>query len=131
MLLIVSSKMRTTNLLYTLLLSLLMVSCSGLSTPFKKMEGKWTAGGDQGDGHSWYMEYTFTGNKYSMTGYPPISESGKMELKVANGDSLLIGFKVIKSDPEYKDHDEWVVIKGDELMLSGMMFHKQIEKKQK
>lgn len=109
---------------FTYLLGLLLLSCSNSGGPLKKLEGKWSAGGDQGDGHSWFMEYTFNGNSYSMLGYPPISESGTIKIKVINGDSMLIGFNVKKSDPHYDNHDEWLVLKGNEFNLNGTLFHK-------
>ncbi len=100
------------------------VECSHPTSPFKKMEGKWTAAGDQGEGHSWYLEYTFKGNFYSMTGYPPISESGRMKLKESKGDSLLIEFIVEKSDPSYENHEQWVYVKDDQITMNGVIFNR-------
>ena len=111
--------------------SFFLLNCSNMFNPFKKIEGKWIAAGDQGEGHSWYLEYTFNGKNYNMTGYPPISESGTMKLKVANGDSLLIEFIVQKSDPNYNNHDEWVYVKGDQLFLRGNSFNRSSEEMKK
>lgn len=115
------------SIAFTFLLNILFLSCSNMGGPLNKLEGKWSAGGDQGDGHSWFLEYTFKGNTYSMMGYPPISESGTMKLKVANGDSMLIGFIVKKSDPHYDNHDEWLLLKNNEFILNGTTFHKSTE----
>lgn len=101
--------------------------CSSMSSPFKKLEGKWTASGDQGEGHSWYLEYTFKGNTYAMTGYPPISESGTMKLKETKGDSMLVEFKVARSDPEYQDHDSWVYFANDQITLQSITLHRSSE----
>ena len=119
----------TIRLIVLMLGCFFLLNCSNIFNPFKKLEGKWTAGGDQGEGHSWFLEYTFKGNSYSLMGYPPLSESGKMKLKVANDDSLLIGFIVQKSDPQNKNHEEWVYIKGDQLFLNGMSFNRSPEEK--
>ncbi len=105
----------------------LCVSCSGLPSSLKKLEGKWTASGDQGEGHSWYMEYTFKGNTYAMTGYPPISESGTMKLKETKGDSMLIEFKVLRSDPEYSDHTSWVFFANDKITVQNIILHRSTE----
>jgi len=92
-------------------------SCGGS----KKLEGKWSASGNLGDStdmHSWYLEYNFTGNNYSVTGYPPLSESGTYEVIEEKGDSLNIYFNVINSSPETKSHKEWLVCR-DSVLVSG------------
>lgn len=109
------------------LICVVSIGCSGTALPFKKLEGKWTASGDQGEGHSWYMEYTFKGNTYAMTGYPPISENGTMKLKETKGDSMLIEFKVIKSDPEYSDHTSWIYLSKDKITIQNITLHRSKE----
>lgn len=107
--------------------SFLFFNCSSMNSPLKKLEGKWTAGGDQGEGHSWHLEYTFKGSSYNVMGYPPLSESGKMKLKETKGDSLLITFIVKKSDPHYENHDEWLVLKENTLTINSTIFNKSGE----
>lgn len=104
-----------------------LLGCKTKETRFNQLEGKWTASGDQGDGHSWFMEYTFKGNSYHMTGYPPISESGKMQIKKVIGDSLLIQFDVIKSNPESQTHENWLILKENEMTINSMKFFKAVD----
>ena len=107
------------------LLIAIFCNCSKLSNPLQKLEGKWTVSGDQGGGHSWFLEYTFTGGSYKMVGYPPISESGVIKLKEAHGDSLRVLFVVEKSDPTgYKNHEEWIFLANNTLTMNGNVFTK-------
>lgn len=105
-------------------LSFVLFSCSS-NHQLRKLQGKWMAAGDLGDGeHSWYMEYEFTGNSYKMTGYPPISESGHIEILQNRGDSVEVTFKVEKSSPEMNSHTDWLVIKDSILYLDVKEFHR-------
>lgn len=113
-----------------LCLFLVLLGCSFQNSSFINLQGKWTAAGDiDDDGHSWYLEYTIKGNRYNITGYPPLSESGTLHLKETKGDSLLVQFRVIKSDPRYDDHDEWICLKGNQMMINSITFTRSIESK--
>jgi hypothetical protein len=112
--------MRTAVFKFNLFLfSMVLVGCS---SPVKKLEGKWTAGGNMDENHAWYLEYIFNGNNYQLMGYPPLSESGKMRCKEIKGDSMLIEFMVKKSSPHYENHEEWIYITGNTLRLGGNIF---------
>ncbi len=121
--------MRIKKLLAFVFFVILIFSCSGVILPFIKLEGTWTAAGPIDDEHTWYLEYKFTGNKYQLQGYPPLSESGTMHLKETKGDSLFIEFRVIKSNPEYENHSEWIYLKGDEFILNSHTFRRSIDEK--
>lgn len=99
-------------------------ACSPSINPLKKIQGEWKAAGDDGEGHSWYLTYTFNDDSYTMKGYPPIAESGKLVCKEVKGDSLLIEFKVDKSSPNLSDHTNWIVVKGNTMVLNSMNFTK-------
>jgi hypothetical protein len=102
--------------------------CSGLN-PLKKLQGKWTSAGAMDDYHTWYLEYTITGNHYKMVGYPPISEEGFLKLKETKGDSMLIEFRIQKSDPVYKNHGEWIYVTGNTFTMNGNTYNKSIYEK--
>ncbi len=64
-----------------LLLSLMEFSaCLGVIP--KQFHGKWYVSGymDKKKRYRWYKKYTITGNKYTMDGYPPIYETGTIDL---------------------------------------------------
>ena len=98
-------------------------------SPLKKLEGKWIASGSMDEYHAWYLEYTFKGNAYQMTGYPPISEEGTMKVKESNQDSMLVEFIVKKSDPVYENHRNWIRFDGEQFHLNGNVFSRKIEEK--
>jgi hypothetical protein len=111
------------------LFALVIIGCSALSSPIHRLEGTWRCSGSMDEFHAWYLEYKFTGNNYEMQGYPPISESGTMHLKESKGDSLLVEFRVTRSEPEYKNHSEWIYLKGDEFILNSNTFSRSIDQK--
>lgn len=99
------------------------------SEPFKKIEGRWSLSGTEGEGDhamSWYISYTFKKDSFFMDGYPPIYNSGTLELLEERGDSLYV--KMI-SDPEGEyardPHDTWIYVNGDELTFDGKTLTKE------
>lgn len=110
---------------FILIVFLLMnYGCSNQTSPLNRIQGEWKAGGDDGEGHSWYLTYTFTKDSYTMKGYPPIAETGKLKCKEVKGDSMLIEFNVDKSSPNLSDHTNWIVIKENTMVLNSMNFTK-------
>ena len=55
-------------------------------------EGSWTtSGGDQN--FAWYQTYDFWAGHYTLSGYPPISESGSYSVVMKDGDSYVVLMK--------------------------------------
>lgn len=44
------------------------------------LQGKWRAAGDHGNGHIWFLEWTFDDGKFKQNGYPPILQEGKYKI---------------------------------------------------
>jgi hypothetical protein len=108
----------------TALIAVLALSCG---EDYERLNGKWSASGDLGDTndlHSWYIEYEFSGRDYVKNGYPPLREEGRIDIVEERGDSLKFFFNVIKSDPEQKSYEEWIVFKDSIIQLGGLVLHK-------
>lgn len=90
-------------LLVVLTVGMMTLARLGLSgLPFER---SWTAGGPIGDEDSmmaWTMTYDFHGGEYSMTGYPPISESGNYSIVLHNKDEYSDDY-VLMMTPEAGD----------------------------
>ncbi len=100
-------------------------SCSGGN--YSKLQGKWGASGSAGDStdmNAWFINYEFDARSYKMSGYPPISEEGTMEIIEEKGDSLQIYFNVTKSSPETKSHKDWIVLKNGTLTIGSLQLNK-------
>jgi hypothetical protein len=41
------------------------------------IQGTWRAAGDQGEGRTWFMEWTFERGTFKQTGYPPLEQRGR------------------------------------------------------
>ncbi len=109
-----------------LLLMAGLYSCG--SGNYSKLQGKWGASGNLGDStemRAWFINYEFTDRSYKMTGYPPISEEGSIEIVEEKGDSLQIYFNVTKSSPETKSHKDWVVLKNGTVTIGSLQLNKQ------
>jgi hypothetical protein len=78
------------RLLLTVLLCLLLAGCAPSDPNLKFIQGTWTAAGDQGEGHSWYLEWKFANGSFEMSGYPPIYQAGKYRMKASEGGSLTL-----------------------------------------
>ncbi len=112
---------------YGVVIAALVVFAFSCGKDYNRLSGKWTASGDLGDTtdlHSWYIEYEFKGKEYTKKGYPPISEEGKIEVIEERGDSLKFLFFVVKSDPEQKSYEEWIVLKDSTIQIGGLMLRK-------
>lgn len=60
--------------------------------PFEK---SWSASGGDAE-FAWTQTYRFVGGHYTLTGYPPLSESGTYSVVAKNGDGYVVLMK--KSD---------------------------------
>lgn len=91
----------------------------------KELNGTWSAGGtlpnnDGSPGMSWFLKYVFNGNTYSMTGYPPLSEKGRMELLEQNGKEM-----EVKMMPEGQTpRTVRLILYTDSLALNNQVFHR-------
>jgi hypothetical protein len=100
---------------------LLLVSCSPADPNEKFIQGKWTAAGDLGDGHSWYLEWTFDGGSFEMSGYPPIYQKGKYRMTASEGDTITLELYNQEGDLSTDDRAITVVIDSanDQLTIDG------------
>ena len=73
-----------------LLACLMLASCASSDPNVRFIQGKWTAAGDQGEGHSWYLEWSFGNGTFEMSGYPPIYQSGKYRIESSAGGTLTL-----------------------------------------
>lgn len=113
---------------YTSLFFLLVLLTGGcIKSPLDKLQGKWTTVGAIDEAHAWYLEYNFRGKTYELTGYPPLSESGTLRLKESRGDSMLIEFRVIKSNPDYQNHQEWIYLTGNQFKMNSNTFIRSLK----
>ena len=86
---------------------LLLISCGDA---IEDIQGKWSAAGDHGDGHSWFIDYTFDDNDFIIDGYPPLHYEGTTELIERNGDTLEVMFHITSADPETEDFSETIIL---------------------
>ena len=101
-------------------------SCNGGN--YSKLQGKWGASGSLGDStemRAWFINYEFTDRSYKMSGYPPISEEGSIEIVEEKGDSLQIYFNVTKSSPDTRSHKDWVILKNGTVTIGSLQLNKQ------
>jgi hypothetical protein len=105
----------------------LLLNLGCIQTPLNKLQGKWTTAGSIDEAHAWYLEYNFRGKTYELTGYPPLSESGTLRLKKTKGDSMLVEFRVIKSSPEYQNHEEWIYLTGNQFKMNSNTFTRTLK----
>lgn len=61
-------------------------------------EGTWTSGGGN-QNFAWTQTYHLEGGRYSMTGYPPISESGSYSVVLQDGNDYTLLFTPDDSTP--------------------------------
>lgn len=119
---------------YLLLLFGILFSCtrSGMDTrDLAFIKGKWTTSGALDSAHAWLLEYTFTDESFSMTGYPPISRNGKFRLKTVNEEEYKLNIYDQTGDPPPLETDSMQLIfnrKDMTLFIDGTgPFHKSEE----
>jgi hypothetical protein len=46
----------------------------------QQIQGTWRLEGNDGRGHSWFLEWTFTQGKFTLKGYPPLFQEGSYRI---------------------------------------------------
>ena len=54
------------------------------------IQGTWSYGTDNGDGHGTYLELTFSPGHFRMEGYPPLEQTGQYRVTSSLGSSLVL-----------------------------------------
>ncbi|MBL8017795.1 MAG: hypothetical protein JNK43_11030, partial [Ignavibacteria bacterium] len=92
---------------FKILSAVVLLMMAGLNScgsgNYSRLQGKWGASGNTGDStdmNTWFIKYEFDAGSYKMSGYPPISEEGTIEIVEEKGDSIQVYFNVTKSSPE-------------------------------
>jgi len=98
------------RLLFLAICSLLFVACGPIDSNEKFIQGKWTAAGDLGEGHSWYLEWTFDNETFELVGYPPLSQSGKYHMVESKDSTLTLELTDQKGDLPTDDRTIVIVI---------------------
>lgn len=114
-----------------ILLALLLVACktepetvaeSGIAG--EGLEGTWTVSGELDDGDfSWFATYTFEGENYTLTGYPPIDDKGTYKVLSHEGSTYTL--EVSPISPDNEDRYQIVVTLaegGKTLDLNGQIY---------
>ena len=92
------------------IIAVVVAACSPTDPNEIFVQGKWTAAGDLGDGHSWYLEWTFDNGSFEMVGYPPIHQAGKYRLTASEGDTITLELYDQQGDLSTADRTIVVVI---------------------
>lgn len=99
----------------------LLTSCSPLDPNERFIQGGWNAAGDQGEGHSWYLEWTFSNGTFEVTGYPPLHQTGKYRLTASEGSALTLELYDQAGDWPADDRAITILVDqaGDALTIDG------------
>lgn len=89
--------MRTTRL-WIILMAVLLSACVPLDPNDQYIQGTWQAAGDLGEGHSWYLKWTFKNGTFSVEGYPPLTQTGNYRVKSSVGSTLTVELTNQKGD---------------------------------
>jgi hypothetical protein len=81
-----------------LILSLLFIALIGFSSaPARStspddslIQGTWRLEGNDGKGHSWFLEWTFENGKFTLKGYPPLYQEGSYRIIKTDGSKLTL-----------------------------------------
>jgi hypothetical protein len=96
----------------------LLAACGITDANEKFIQGKWTAAGDQGEGHSWYLEWTFDNGRFEMTGYPPIQQSGLYQIATSAENTLTLTMTEQQGDFGTEDSTLTILIDPDNNSLT-------------
>ena len=109
------------RLIYLALPCLLLAACSPTDPNEKLIQGKWMAAGDLGEGHSWYLEWTFNGGSFEMSGYPPIYQTGQYRVRASESDTITLELYNQEGDLSTDDRAITIVIDSanDQLTIDG------------
>lgn len=99
--------MKTRVLIRLFIITLLFGIYFATGTP---IDGKWYASGVVGEeeeagGFGWYLQYEFKRGRYTMEGYPPISEEGHYSVEENEDGSYSISFE---KEDESGELSQWV-----------------------
>jgi hypothetical protein len=81
-----------------LILPLLLIALVGFSSslavspdaPEQQIQGTWHLEGNDGRGHSWFLEWTFEQGKFTLKGYPPLYQEGQYRIIKIEGTKLTL-----------------------------------------
>jgi hypothetical protein len=96
-----------------LLLAVFLAACGPADPNEAFIQGTWMAAGDQGEGHSWYIQWTFDNGKFHVEGYPPLVQNGNYSV-VASQDSTLT-LQLTNQEGDWPTDDLEVVVVIDEV----------------
>ena len=54
------------------------------------IQGTWRLTGQHDTKHSWYLEWTFDQGKFTLQGYPPLSQAGKYRIINTDGNKMTL-----------------------------------------
>lgn len=101
----------------------------------QQLDGEWVGSGNDGQSLSWRLTYSISAGRYTLEGYPPLSESGSIALErppeaEADGSVVLVvqrTQRTMNGEPASDSTDRWVLSPdGESFTLSnGMHFKKQ------
>jgi len=97
---------------------LLLTGCKTTDPNERYIQGKWTAAGDQGEGHSWYLEWTFDNGHFEMSGYPPIQQSGNYRITESQESTLTLTLINQQGDLATEDRTLTIVIDSTNTSLT-------------
>jgi hypothetical protein len=85
------------------------------------IQGTWTQGTDNGDGHGTYLELRFEAGRFTMQGYPPLEQSGRYRVTGSEGDLLTLELTDQSGDLPTDDREMLLVLDraNDSLMVDG------------
>jgi hypothetical protein len=112
------SMTRLTYLPLALLLTLFLTACGPTDPNEKFIQGTWMAAGDLGEGHSWYLEWTFENGKFSVEGYPPLTQTGDYKVTKSEGTTLTLELTNQEGDWPTDDTEIIVIIDPDNQTLT-------------
>jgi hypothetical protein len=108
-----------------LAIALLLFSSFAAASSIKKtnedfIQGMWRLTGENG-GHAWFLEWTFSGGRFDIKGYPPLAQAGKYRIVKAEGNKLRLELYDQHGNFGTEDSQIEIVIdkKKDALMIKG------------
>lgn len=110
---------------FAILSLLIFAACK--SSP--NLNGTWETGGciedEQGNCEiAWFKEYTFKGENYFMTGYPPIEEEGRIEYLETAGNTFKV--KLISENYDPSDYVlEIMKFDEDSIRINGEVYYRK------
>jgi hypothetical protein len=93
----------------------------GMGDNERFIQGGWSHGTDNGDGHGTYLLLTFTPGYFSMEGYPPLEQRGRYRVVDSRGDTLTLAFTHQSGDLPTDDRELLIVLDrtADTLLIDG------------